>query len=57
MPNDSTPQNKINPGDGTELLLVIVGSVLLVVTLVAAAATAGIALIVLALAGMTALPP
>jgi apolipoprotein N-acyltransferase len=54
MPNDTTPQGQLNPGYGTELLLVTVGGVLLIVALVAIAATS-IALIVLAIVATSAL--
>jgi hypothetical protein len=37
MPNHPTPQDQLNPRYGAELLLVTVGSVLLVVVLVAIA--------------------
>ena len=54
MPNHPTPQDQLNPQYGTELLLVTVGSVLLVVVLVAIASTS-VALIVLAVVATSAL--
>jgi hypothetical protein len=54
MPNHPTPQDQLNPQYGTELLLVTVGSVLLVVVLVAIASTS-VALIALAIVATSAL--
>jgi hypothetical protein len=54
MPNHPTPQDQLNPQYGTELLLVTVGSVLLVVVLVAIASTS-VALLVLAMVATSAL--
>jgi hypothetical protein len=54
MPNAPTPQDHLNPQYGTELLLVTVGSVLLVVVLIAIASTS-VALIVLPILAMSAL--
>jgi hypothetical protein len=54
MPTHPTPQDQLNPQYGTELLLVTVGSVLLVVALVAIASTS-VALIVLAVVATSAL--
>jgi hypothetical protein len=54
MPNHPTPQEKLKPQYGTELLLLTVGNVLLVVVLVAIASTS-VALIVLAIVATSAL--
>jgi hypothetical protein len=53
MPSDPPTQDQSNPQYGAELLLVTVGSVLLVVALVAIAATTGVALLVLAVVAMS----